>query len=303
MARLRHRTARYSDLRVAAWTRAAAVRVALIAAAALCAADCARLPRQPLPAAAAAPTLAVVTWNMHAGRGDLARLVDDIASGRLTGGAPRDYVLLLQEDVERDNQPLGGVAAAHRLYAFFLPLRRQQGAVSGNAMLSTQPFDTPRIISLPRQRQPRAAAAANITVAGEHLFIASVHLENRLRWWEILFSDAARGRQARALLRELPASQHGVLGGDLNTWLGPREPAWREMRRRFPDAQFDRRQPTFHNRLVLDHLFLDLPDGWSANRRVLKESYGSDHHPVVATVSGPSRGEAAPRLGPAGISD
>jgi len=41
---------------------------------------------------------------MHAGKGDLVRFVDDLASGRLTGAAPREYVVLLQEDVERDNE-------------------------------------------------------------------------------------------------------------------------------------------------------------------------------------------------------
>lgn len=221
---------------------------------------------------------------MHAGKGDLVRLVDDLASGRLTRTPPGDYVVLLQEDLERDNEPLGAVAAARHLFAFFVPLRREHGAVSGNAMLSTQPFEQPRIIPLPRQRQPRASAAATITIAGERLFIATVHLENRLPWWKLLFSDTARGRQARALLQEFPAGQHGVLGGDLNTWLGPGEPAWREMRRRFPDTRFDRLEPTFGNRLVLDHLFFDLPDGWTVSRHVVTETYGSDHHPVVAAV-------------------
>jgi endonuclease/exonuclease/phosphatase family metal-dependent hydrolase len=221
---------------------------------------------------------------MHAGKGELARFVDDFASGRLTRGAPRDYVVLLQEDVERDNEPLGAVAATRHLFAFFLPLRREHGAIGGNAILSTQPFDQPRIIPLPRERQPRASAAANITIAGERLFIATVHLENRLPWWEALFSDTARGRQARALLQELPAT-HGVLGGDLNTWFGPGEPAWKEMVRRFPDTRFDRLQPTFRNRLVLDHLLFDLPDGWTVSRRVVQENYGSDHSPVVAVVS------------------
>ena len=79
---------------------------------------------------------------MHAGKGDLVRFVDDLASGRLTAAAPRDYVVLLQEDVERDNEPLGAVAAKRRLFAFFLPVRRDHGAVSGNAMLSTQPLAT-----------------------------------------------------------------------------------------------------------------------------------------------------------------
>jgi endonuclease/exonuclease/phosphatase family metal-dependent hydrolase len=231
---------------------------------------------------------------MHAGKGDLARFVDDLASGRLTGGPPRDYVVLLQEDVERDNEPLGAVAARHHLFAFFLPLRRVHGAVSGNAMLSTQPFEQPRIIPLPRQRQPRASAAANITVSGERLFIATVHLENRLPWWKMLFSDTARGRQARALLQELPANQHGVLGGDLNTWFGPGEPAWRELLRRFPETRFDRLQPTFQNRLVLDHLLFDLPDGWAASPHVVPESYGSDHHPVVAAVIAATAGPPRP---------
>jgi endonuclease/exonuclease/phosphatase (EEP) superfamily protein YafD len=36
---------------------------------------------------------------------------------------------------------------------------------------------------------------------------------------------------------------------------------------------------------VLDHLFFDLPAGWTATRRVIKDAYGSDHHPVVAIVS------------------
>jgi endonuclease/exonuclease/phosphatase family metal-dependent hydrolase len=233
---------------------------------------------------------------MHAGKGDLARFVDDLASGRLTGGVPRDYVVLLQEDVERDNEPLGAVAATRHLFAFFLPLRHQPGAISGNAILSTQPFEGPRIISLPRARQQRASAAANITIAGQRLFIASVHLENRLPWWEALFSDSARGRQAQALLQEFPAGQHGVLGGDLNTWFGPLEPAWRQMVRRFPDSKFDRRQPTYRNRLVLDHLLFDLPADWTVSRRVVQESYGSDHRPVVAAVTaGPP--PPAPALG------
>src|SRR4029077_16871873 len=79
--------------------------------------------------------------------------------------------------------------------------------------------------------------------------------------------------------------EHGILGGDLNTWLGPREPAWRDLLQRFPDTPRDPPQPPFHDRLVLDHLFFDLPAGWRATRRVVKDAYGSDHHPVVAIVS------------------
>ena len=42
--------------------------------------------------------------------------------------------------------------------------------------------------------------------------------------------------------------------------------------------------PTFHDRLVLDHLFFDLPDGWVAARQVIANRYGSDHHPVLGLV-------------------
>ncbi len=44
--------------------------------------------------------LCVVTWNMHAGRGDLARLVTDLESGSLSGGRPSAYLILLQEAVD-----------------------------------------------------------------------------------------------------------------------------------------------------------------------------------------------------------
>ncbi len=159
--------------------------------------------------------------------------------------------------------------------------------VSGNAILSTLPLGSPYGIGLLRQRQPRAAAMASITFAGETLFVVNVHMENRVIWWRGLFSDTARGRQAEALLKMLPPDAHGILGGDLNTWLGPREPAWRAMATRFHDTPADPPQPTFHDRLVLDHLFFDLPQGWTAISRVISDSYGSDHHPVVAIVTVP----------------
>ena len=195
---------------------------------------------------------------------------------------PADYVLLLQEV----HQPVD----AQGLSFFFAPVRGD----SGNAILSTRPLLEPRVIALERERQPRSAIAATIRLDAATLFVVDVHMENRLAWWRALFSDTARGEQAAALLRDLPAGD-GILGGDLNTWLGPNEPAWQAMLRRFPDTPRDPPQPTFHDRLVLDHLFLDLPPGWTVTRRVLKDAYGSDHHPVVAAVTAgpPSPGTGA----------
>jgi endonuclease/exonuclease/phosphatase family metal-dependent hydrolase len=99
-----------------------------------------------------------------------------------------------------------------------------------------------------------------------------------------LFSDTARQQQAEGLLRALPADASGILGGDFNTWLGPNEPAWRALARRFTDTPAWPRLSTFRDRLALDHVFLDLPDGWRASTRVVSEEYGSDHHPVIAVV-------------------
>ena len=220
--------------------------------------------------------LAVITWNMHAGRGELPRLIADLATGRLTDAPVHDYVLLLQEFIDRGDNHL----AVGPLFKLLSPVRGE----SSNAIISTIPLTDTRVIELPRERQPRAAIGAHIDIGGETLFVVCTHLENRLGWLRGLFGDRARGRQAAVLLKAVPQG-HGILGGDLNTMLGPDEPAWRALLMRFPDTP-DRPQPTFRNRLVLDHLFFDLPERWKVTRRVVADQYGSDHHPVVADVRG-----------------
>jgi endonuclease/exonuclease/phosphatase family metal-dependent hydrolase len=232
--------------------------------------------------------LAVVTWNMDAGRGDLSRLATDLASGRLTGAPPIDYVLLLQEAVSGVGVDANAVAEARHLQAFVVPVYVIDGRVRGNAIMSTRQLHDTRRIPLPQERQPRMAALAALTVGNQSLYLVSTHFENRLSWLRGgVFSDTARGRQAKALLRALPEGP-GILGGDLNTLLGPAEPAWRLFAMRFPDTPPDQMDPTFRERLVLDHLFFDLPDGWQARTRVLEDRYGSDHHPVLGLVFGSS---------------
>jgi endonuclease/exonuclease/phosphatase (EEP) superfamily protein YafD len=248
----------------------------------------------PSPAAAVLdsptpPDLAVIAWNLDAGRGDLPQLLADIASGRLTGTPPQDYVLLLQEAIEPD---VTTIAGGRSLHAFLGPVRDNEGRAQGNAIVSTLPLTGTRVIPLPRERQPRAAAFATIVLRGHSLFVVSVHLENRVSLWRGgLISDTARGRQAQALLDALPANEPGIAGGDLNTWLGPQEPAWRLLAGRFGDSPPDPSGPTFHERLVLDHLFFDLPDGWSARRAVVRDRYGSNHHPVLGVINASVRAE------------
>lgn len=237
------------------------------------------------PEPAAPVVLAVVTWNMNAGRGDLPRLVGDLAHGRLTGRPTPDYLILLQEAVEGGTHDVPRLAREYGLSAFFVPVHHDGRRLRGNAIVSTRMLVNARGIALPQERQPRAAVAAAVTVAGERLFVVSTHLENRVTWLKGgLLSDTARGRQADALLRSLPAEGHGIVGGDLNTWLGITEPAWRALARRFADTPSSRPSPTFRNRLVLDHLFFDLPLGWRATTRVIPDAYGSDHQPVMGVI-------------------
>jgi endonuclease/exonuclease/phosphatase family metal-dependent hydrolase len=233
-----------------------------------------RIPDGPIP-------FAVVTWNLHDGAGDLDHFVDELESGRLLGQRPVDYVLLLQEAVDGE---LDAVTAEHKLSTFHVPVFAGSSR-RGNAILSTRPLESPHALDLPEERQHRVAAAARIALGGHTLFLVSAHLENRL---DLLrggpFGDRARDRQAEALVEALPPAAPGIVGGDMNTMLGPEEPALRRLRERFADTPREPSRPTFRGRLVLDHLFFDLPDGWRATRDVVPDRYGSDHHPVVGVI-------------------
>jgi endonuclease/exonuclease/phosphatase family metal-dependent hydrolase len=243
--------------------------------------------QRPAVVAPGAITLAVLTWNLHEGRGDLPRLVSDLAEGRITGSSPADYALLIQEAVPGRPSDPATIARARQLSIAFEPVRSTGAGTTGLAMLSTQPLTSTRVIALPRTRQPRMALAATILVSGIDLFLVNAHFENRVSLWRgLVFGDSARGRQAAALLAQLPEGP-GIAGGDLNTSLGPGEPALRALRVRFPDTPDGTSEPTFRSRLVLDHLFFDVPDGWRIERRVLADSYGSDHHPVLGIIRAP----------------
>jgi endonuclease/exonuclease/phosphatase family metal-dependent hydrolase len=266
-------------------------RVVLIAALALVAA-CAPVRVAPL-VLPDRPVLALLTWNLHAGRGDLPRLIDDLRSGRLTGDTPvPEFVLLLQEadaDVLALARRLG-------LTAFFAPTRVGAGTERGIALLATRPLVNARAIELPRERQRRMAIAAITDVDGQRLLVANVHLENRASWWRGgLPGDRARERQMRALVAELPSDVPGVLGGDFNTWLGTSEAAYRLAAEQFRDEPRGQPSATFGNRLPLDHLLFRLPPGWIAHRARVSSRYGSDHYPVVAVLGRPI---GAPEMSP-----
>jgi endonuclease/exonuclease/phosphatase family metal-dependent hydrolase len=251
------------------------------------AAGCAQ-PRVALPPVPAARVLlTVVTWNMHAGQGDLPRLLADLDAGRLTGMPGRDYLLLLQEAIE--GSPADVVTIGHRtqLSVFYSPVRQTEAGPSGNAILSTLPLIDPHAVQLPQERQPRAAIVTAIDLAGQRFPVVAVHLENREGWLHGgIFSDQPRRRQAEALLREIPSAGPAIAGGDFNSLLGPTEAALRLFGERFRTVPENRGgRPTFRDRLALDHLFFDLPRGWQALTWVVPERYGSDHNPVVGLIT------------------
>jgi endonuclease/exonuclease/phosphatase family metal-dependent hydrolase len=275
--------------------------------------------------------LVVVTWNVHVGAGDVARLVTELRAGGLTGGQPVEhFVLLLQETYRRGSLvPADARANTHvprsivprrtgspvmdivdisnefGLTLFYAPSMRngpsrRTDEDRGNAILSTEPLTDLSVIELPFERQRRVAVEATIQVrdadgAPWALRVTNAQLENLggLRRVGIL-SVATRLRQARYLLRQMTASEHGVLGGDLNTWFGFREPAYHALARAFSrDAGRDRR-PTFGRLMRLDHLLFRIPETWDTDT-VRLDALGSDHHPLLARIRmPPERSNAAP---------
>jgi endonuclease/exonuclease/phosphatase family metal-dependent hydrolase len=230
-----------------------------------------------IPVLPARPDLAVVTWNLHEGGGHLDALVTDLRDGKLTGGRqPRDYILLLQEATPATK--VDGVDT------FFAHVRRDGDLELGSAILSSLPLANKRAIELPRERQTRMALTASVTVGGVDLLFVNVHLENRASWWKGgLPGDAIRGRQMEALLNQLPEGP-GILGGDLNIWLGSSERAYQLAVARFPDVPEENPTPTFRERLALDHVLFRLPSGWTAVRARAPHRYGSDHFPIIAAL-------------------
>jgi endonuclease/exonuclease/phosphatase family metal-dependent hydrolase len=261
-------------------------------------------------------SIAIVSWNVNVGAGDLPEFVADLRAGAFSDGRRVEhFALLLQEALRTGDEvpPRGPSQAGARrllrspprvdivrfarevgLSLFYVPSMRNGLDASepaedrGNAILSTLPLLAPAALELPFARQRRVAAL--VTLGGltetEALAVASVHLDpfvgaNRL--W-VFGAAGARGRQARALSAALPRHEPVVIGGDFNTWLGASEPALREMTR-VSGQPAQAREGTYATGAVLDYLFFRTPASWRANYERADETYGSDHHPLVGWIS------------------
>jgi endonuclease/exonuclease/phosphatase family metal-dependent hydrolase len=274
--------------------------------------------------------LVVVTWNVHAGGGDLVRFVADLRGGALTGAPVESFVLLLQEayragpDVPEASRAerltarvearpptgprtdIGGIAEHLGLYAFYAP-SMPNGSDSpdahaedrGNAILSTLPLSGLAAVELPFEVQRRVAVAASLegTTADGSLWrlrVASGHLDTRSRWSRVLDSfGAGRARQAGALGAWLDG-EAVILGADLNTWsAGMLEGALDLLYDRFPETP-PAGGATFTAAGVLgrklDHLLVRLPPGHETRVHRIPDRYGSDHHPLLGVVRFPASG-------------
>ena len=75
-----------------------------------------------------------------------------------------------------------------------------------------------------------------------------------------------------------------ILGADLNTWMGPHEPAVRRLRDAFPSTPDEPARNTFRGGLTLDYLFFRLPSGLHPHVTRAASRYGSDHFPLIALL-------------------
>jgi endonuclease/exonuclease/phosphatase family metal-dependent hydrolase len=268
-----------------------------------------------------ADRLAIVTWNVHVGAGDVGELIRRLQAGAYTGEPVRHFVLLLQETYRRDGgvppQPAHGLptprrigshddngrradidhmARQQRVAVLYVPSMRNGGESDrpedrGNAIVSTLPLQSPVVIELPLEHQRRVVAAALIegqTSSGVpwRLRVADAHLDTALaltRGGPL----RARRRQATAIIDALSATADDtVIGGDLNSWLGSHEPALRALREVFPDAG-DQSHATWKGplglRANLDHLLFR---GRAHLSRVVRlpDRFGSDHYPVLGVL-------------------
>lgn len=235
------------------------------------------------PLAGAAEPLIVLSWNTYLGRGDLAELVARLERGAFTKGAPVRRVVLLLQEVYRTS--ILAFARERGLNAVYAPTRRAEGDTDdrGGAILSTSSPDEIVVVELPFEKQRRVAIGARI----ESLGLINVHFDTSaglLRGGP----GAVRRRQARALMEGIASLPPPlVIAGDLNTWWGDDEPAVKELRRAFPDAEPVGARETWRGPLRagnrLDYVFAKgLEPPVQVTR--LDERFGSDHWPLLTVL-------------------
>jgi endonuclease/exonuclease/phosphatase family metal-dependent hydrolase len=268
--------------------------------------------------------LIVASWNLHVGGGRFEDLIGSIAKD---ASGPENHVgvvVLLQEAfraglnvpaaypedlrvpaairARRPVQDLPALAEAYGLFGVYVPSMRNGPATDeseredrGNAILSTEPIGDIVAMELPFGKQRRVAVSATVTPRGgaaRSVRVVSFHFD----------TSSARAVQARALAARLKDmakdGQPVIAGGDLNSLRGFDDEAFKALEQSVPVERCGTdRTNTWPGRL-------DVPFGWWRGRLDFifstldahdvdrscgtgRSRFGSDHHPVVLTVTLP----------------
>ena len=265
----------------------------------------------------------IISWNVAIGAARLQQVAEKLKAGWFDGEirrVNRPLVILVQEAFRADDsvperalsKHTGGkhprqqrddiVEAAHALGMSlrYAPSMRNGAHRSdrGNAILSSVAIAHARAFPLPHVRQRRIAVAAELQGLPWLTFVTA-HLDTRGR------TQGRSGRmvQATELGRHLDAEwgtdQTIVIGADLNSYLGAREPMFTGFRRAgFQRLSLDGRpRHTFHApalRMLLDHVLMRDAGKSIAACKVMRLDetkddrgrfiFGSDHHPLLARL-------------------
>jgi endonuclease/exonuclease/phosphatase family metal-dependent hydrolase len=275
----------------------------------------------------------VLSWNLAIGDARLGELLERLRAGEWGGAGTdpgRPLVVLAQEAYRTDATVPGALRSAHHggqkrargerrsiaevaerygLSLRYVASMRNGPAPSdrGNAVLSSVAIGRARAFSLPHVRQHRVAVAAELAGLPGFAFV-SAHLDTggRLRAESRWMTGYGAGRAAQAAelaRRVLAAEVYGdvVVGGDLNTPLGVRDPAYLSLIRAglVPARWRYGFRPTFRApagvRFHLDHVLYHSADARIRSVEVVRlddpaargaaaRPFGSDHHPLLARV-------------------
>jgi endonuclease/exonuclease/phosphatase family metal-dependent hydrolase len=279
------------------------------------------------PAAPDIDGIDILSWNLAVGAARLGELLELLGRGAFehAGRDPtRPLVILAQEAYRSDESiPMNGhrthhggalhaadardvvdLARAHGLSVRYAPSMRNGTHRSdrGNAILSTVALGTAHAFLLPYVRQRRVAVVAEVAGLSD-IALASVHLDvgGQPERRRIGRFGGGRAAQAQAVAQRLapPDDDHClIIGADLNTPLGLRDPAVRTLITAglHPASRVGSWRHTFHGpvKLPLDHILFRSPRRRIRAVRVArldeqpgdtsKRIFGSDHHPLLARV-------------------
>jgi endonuclease/exonuclease/phosphatase family metal-dependent hydrolase len=269
------------------------------------------------PLARKANVIDVLSWNIGIGLGRIEEVVTKIRAGVFDGEErpdTRPLVILAQEAYRADESipeipktshtggksPRGKrndiveIAHALKMDLRYAPSMRngRHRSDRGNAILSSVQIAHARFFPLPHVRQLRVAVACELHGLPWLTFVTA-HIDTR--------GTGRSGQAARLGTRfaeEWGTDQTVLIGADLNTYRGTREPLLQGILRagftRIPHEPL--RSHTFHAppiKMLLDHVLVRDSDPPLVNVSVrrLDEGndrgryiFGSDHHPLLARV-------------------